>query len=85
MVLIKCWHCCRNCKCEMPYIPDDLMVQCKSCKDCGSICIKKRTYTSGHQSIKDPLHCLFLYPVMINDRNHGCQFLCCVVFPPWNP
>ncbi|KAG6557857.1 hypothetical protein Mapa_000625 [Marchantia paleacea] len=23
------------CKCEMPYNPDDLMVQCEACKDCG--------------------------------------------------
>eukprot|EP01018_Ginkgo_biloba_P040064 Gb_10388 [translate_table: standard] len=23
------------CKCEMPYNPDDLMVQCESCKDCS--------------------------------------------------
>ena len=24
---------CRYCKCEMPYNPDDLMVQCEGCKD----------------------------------------------------
>nr|GEY10187.1 chromatin remodeling protein EBS-like [Tanacetum cinerariifolium] len=24
------------CKCEMPYNPDDLMVQCEGCKDCFS-------------------------------------------------
>jgi hypothetical protein len=23
----------RYCKCEMPYNPDDLMVQCEGCKD----------------------------------------------------
>lgn len=25
--------CFRYCKCEMPYNPDDLMVQCESCSD----------------------------------------------------
>jgi len=27
------WFDCRYCKCEMPYNPDDLMVQCEGCKD----------------------------------------------------
>ncbi|KAK4798363.1 hypothetical protein SAY86_030689 [Trapa natans] len=27
------FHCCRYCKCEMPYNPDDLMVQCEGCSD----------------------------------------------------
>jgi hypothetical protein len=69
------------------------LINLNTCKMCiqllsfcsCSICIKERTYTSRHQNIEDPFHCLFLYHVLINDTNHGCQFLYSVVFPPWNP
>jgi hypothetical protein len=46
---------------------------------------KRELIPMGTKVLK--IHCivLFLCPIMLNDRNHGCQFLCSVVFPPWSP
>jgi len=46
---------------------------------------KRELIPMGTKVLK--IHCivLFLCLIMINDRNHGCQFLCSVVFPPWSP
>ncbi|KAL6010388.1 hypothetical protein ACLOJK_000819 [Asimina triloba] len=34
VLFLFCNLVCLYCKCEMPYNPDDLMVQCEECKDC---------------------------------------------------
>lgn len=38
----------RYCKCEMPYNPDDLMVQCEGCKDWYDTFIVKCTSEAFH-------------------------------------
>ncbi|MCO5563502.1 hypothetical protein L7F22_017145 [Adiantum nelumboides] len=60
------------CKCEMPYNPDDLMVQCEACKDCRSDllgCVESRwTFMSRPiHAMAAMLHPLYRSPELWSD------------------
>ncbi|KAK4485049.1 hypothetical protein RD792_007657 [Penstemon davidsonii] len=46
------------CKCEMPYNPDDLMIQCEECKDWYDFCLTSFYVVKMYRSVDNelPLH-----------------------------